>query len=70
MAKETNKQETIIPMEPVAFTNITEQNVRASKITPMRLIVEYVSILNDWNPWKNDGFNKVKNEIIRLAVCN
>jgi hypothetical protein len=64
------KKETIIPMNPELFTNITEQMVRKSKVEPMRLIVEYVSIYNDWNPWKNDGFNKVKNEIIRLAVCN
>ena len=63
-------KETVLPMEPVLFTNLTEQMVIKSKVETMKYIVWYVALVNDWNPYKNDGFGKVKNEIIRLAKCN
>ena len=70
MAKKLNNAETIIPMDSKEFTNISEQMVLNSTITSMRIIVEFVGIINCWNPWKNGDFNKVKKEIIKLAICN
>lgn len=64
------QKETIQTIEPVCFTNLSEQMVRNAPVSQINIIVQYVSIINNLDPWRKDDFQKVKNEVIKLAKYN